>query len=111
MSESKVNPHCRIGKITRKGGGATVRVLRPNTITSVETREKFDGWAKSLSEQFENDMAGYVIVVWDRAGLSRTECAVADCSPYGRRLLPAFTEESVRLFLNERLVREILQNK
>ena len=80
------DPHCRIGRITRKGGGATVRVLRPGDDgTAKHTLAKFREHAGLLEGWFRDDAAGYVIVMWDKAGRYSRAIRTTNWSPWGPR--------------------------
>lgn len=90
------NPHCRIGKITRKGG-ATVRVLRPERDGSTgESLALFRKDCEEIHGYFTDSCAGYGIVMWDRNGDYSRAFRIARSSPLGRRLMRAVIGEVFR---------------
>lgn len=90
---TKPDWHCRIGKVTRKGG-ATVHVLRPEDDGS--PAHVIAGLRKAtedFAQMFEADAAGYVVVMWDRAGRYSRGRGNALSSPYAYRLIPAIVHD------------------
>jgi hypothetical protein len=106
-----VNPHCRIGKVTRKGG-ATVRVLRPEDDGSsgkliATLREHVD----ILADQFKDDAAGFAVVVWGRDGRTNRGSRNAPSSPYSQRLLPAIVYDVLAQDTMAIVTRDVLDGK
>lgn len=87
------DPHCRIGRVTKKGG-ATVRLLRPEDDGSaadvIATLRKH---VDDLAQSFETDAAGFAVVMWDRAGRYNRGRMNAPSSPYAYRLIPAIVHD------------------
>lgn len=93
---SNPDPHCRIGKVTRKGG-ATVRVLRPQGDGSTgETLDLFRKHCEEIHGYFQESCAGYGIVMWDRNGQYSRAFRINQSSPLGRRLMRAVIGEIFR---------------
>lgn len=93
---AKVNPRCRIGKVTLKGG-TPLRVFRSrNELQSDLVKKEFFRQANGIADAYPNDMGGYLIMGWgfDGAWLcnlhSEPGCIVST------RALPAWLPELVR---------------
>lgn len=79
-----MNPHCRIGRVTRKVSGASIVILRPkNDGSATETLRRLDAAIVTMKEHFHEDAAGYALVVWNRAGQTSRAFVNQACSPYG----------------------------
>ena len=94
LAVSNPNPHCRIGKITRKGG-ATVRVL-PSRRENVHDALKVE--LGRIADEFWADepIAGMVLVVWDVHGTTRALVRNDETSPLANAMIPEMTAECVR---------------
>jgi len=49
-----------------------------------------------FADMYAEDMAGFVMIVWDGKGHSNCSFTVSEASPIGTRLLPTFAAESIR---------------
>jgi hypothetical protein len=105
--------HCRIGKVTRKGGGATVRVLRaPNddgSAVSVINHAR-DSFAALLSA-FSDNAAGYAVVMWNRSGATDSAFKIARSSPFGMSVVPAIVHDVLAEGQMANVTRDVLNGK
>ena len=90
--------HCRIGKITRKDGCGSVRVLRPGfSKPGRNALNKFRQYSEEVSGYFaDENCAGFVIVMWDCAGRFSRASHYAPGSPFGLRLAPDLVAAMLR---------------
>lgn len=61
---------------------------------SEEVFAHFAGSAESLAQW--KGLAGYALVIWDRAGTMGQAVLVSESSPYDRRVIPAIVAEALR---------------
>lgn len=70
MSGERPNYNCRIGKITPKKGGATLRIIEPHTTADGPVRELFHNSLKVIDDvvdeygQGHQPLAGFFGLVW-----------------------------------------------
>ena len=74
---------CRIGKVTRKDGRGSVRVLHPDGIGPSKVLAKYQEHVPLMAEDFMRDAAGYVIVMWGRSGSWNRCWNIGHGSPFG----------------------------
>jgi hypothetical protein len=100
-----MNPHCRIGRITFKSGGA-LRLLKGGG--PQPRADRLVSYARQMAVM-EHDLAGFIVITWDAEGGYRISADAPDCNPIPRTLLPAWSAEVIRRELvMPRVVREIV---
>ena len=78
---------CRIGKVTRKDGRGSVRVLHPDGVGPAKVLATFQRHVPEMADIFARDAAGYAIVMWDREGRWSRCWHIGNGSPFGPRTI------------------------
>lgn len=84
---------CRIGRVKLKGG-ADLRILeRPDV---PEIRRLMINEVASQCEALPNDLAGFVMVTWDDAGIHIAGFDLTEDSPIRASMLPSYIADVLR---------------
>lgn len=88
-----IDPHCRIGKITSKVGGATVEVINPGDGRDARAiRKSLVSSSERVALEYP-DMIGFALVTWDKEGTPTSVANIGNGSPVGASLMPSFVAE------------------
>lgn len=93
-----LEPHCRIGNIQLRNGGASVRVIDQKSMRQPESeviRKEIAEKAQFFSDEWA-DLAGYAMFVWDNKGSWSTVYRVGTNSPYPEVAIPVLASECLR---------------
>lgn len=84
---------CRIGRVKLKGG-ADLRILdRPEV---PEIRRLMINEVEAQCEHLPNQLAGFVMVTWDEAGLHVPAFHLTEDSPIRTSMLPSYIADVLR---------------
>ena len=107
-----MNPHCRIGRVRMKNGGAEVRVFERPQMNRLgpEILRHADMLARDVGY---NDLVGYWIVGWTAEGKTSTcwRCLVGEPQPAACRMPSLIEEVARRDFVTEPSVRHVIDRE
>lgn len=84
---------CRIGRVMLNGG-ADLRILERPEVP--EIRRLMIDEVAAHCESLPNDLAGFVIVTWDDAGLHASGFHLVEDSPIRTSMLPSYIADVLR---------------
>lgn len=112
---AKPNPHCRIGRIKPKNGGATIRVLdrEQDPVMNPIGPKIMDAASTLARDPFFDDVIGFYLVAWRRDGqMPTTHGYLPGSGGPPAANLPSLIEERVRRdFVTAQEVRRIVDRE